>query len=108
MIVQIYLVKKPYNGRKIIAKPSQRRYFAPNLGLFFKNSIIRRNFDVKPSQRRYFTSILRKKNFLHKKGAGASAYVEFTRIFGLFWDFFAQKVVHFSLGRRKKHGYIFS
>ncbi len=62
VIVQIYLVKKPCNGRKIIAKPSQRRFFAPNLGLFFNISIIRRNFDVKPSQRRYFTSILRKKN----------------------------------------------
>ncbi len=92
-------MKKRYNGRKIIAKPSQRRYFAPNLSLFFKIAIIRRNFDVKPSQRRYYTAILRKKKFEHKKGAGASVYVEFTRIFGLFWNFFAQKVVHFSLGR---------
>ncbi len=97
---EFYVVKKAYNRRKIDVKPSKCRDFTQILTVFSLVCYNGRNIIAKASQRRYFTAFLRK-FFLRKKArarAYARLYVDFTRIFALHRIFFAQKLAHFLLG----------
>ncbi len=93
--------KKAYNRRKCDVKPSKCRDFTQFLTVFSLGSYNGRNIIAKASQRRYFMAILRKNIFCAKRArtqAYARFYVDFTRIFALHSIFFAQKLAHFLLG----------
>ena len=79
--------EKPYNGqnhRKTIAAQILCAIFC--------------NFDEKKSQRRYFRAILRKKIFCIKRPRARAYTLNIRGFLALFGIFFAQKLVHSSLG----------